>query len=117
MSTHELEGSTLRLLLTTELEAIDNIRIYSRACERRYALLAALEGHLHLVLADGALQTEYDLLGRLRLLVEDGLGLTTVTRLLAVVTALALGGQGVLALLVLRHLVRPIRTSALLYSI
>ena len=116
-TTHESEGRALGLLLTTELEAIDNIRIYSRACERRYALLAALEGHLHLVLADGALQTEYDLLGRLRLLVEDGLGLTTVTRLFAVVTALALGGQGVLALLVLRHLVRPIHLLTSPYNI
>ena len=72
-------------------------------------LLAALEGHLHLVLADGALKTEDDLLCRLCLLVEDGLGLTTVSGLLAVVTALALGGERVLALLVLRHLVRPIQ--------
>ena len=103
--TYELESRTLRLLLTTELEAGGNISIYSKACERRYALLAALEGHLHLVLADGALQTEDDLLGRLCLLVEDGLGLTTVTGLLAVVTALALRGERVLALLVLRHLV------------
>ena len=55
-----------------------------------YALLAALERHLHLVLADGALKTEDDLLGRLCLLVEDGLGLTTVTGLLAVVSALTL---------------------------
>lgn len=39
---------------------------------------------------------------------EDGLGLTTVTGLLAVVTTLALGGERVLALLVLRHLMRPI---------
>ena len=108
-TTHESEGRALGLLLTAELEAVGDISIYSRACERRYALLAALEGHLHLVLADGALQTEYDLLGRLRLLVEDGLGLTTVTGLLTVVTALALGGQGILALLVLRHLVRPIQ--------
>ena len=39
------------------------------------------------------------------LLVEDGLGLTTVTGLLAVITTLSLSRQRVLALLVLRHLV------------
>ena len=38
------------------------------------------------------------------LLVEDGLGLTTVTRLLTVVTTLALRRQRILALLVLGHL-------------
>ena len=39
------------------------------------------------------------------LLVEDGLGLTSVTALLSVVTTLALGEDRVLALLVLGHLV------------
>lgn len=41
------------------------------------------------------------------LLVEDGLGLTTVTLLLPVVTALTLGEQGGLTSLVLGHLVGP----------
>ena len=49
-STHELERSTLRLLVTTKLE-----------------VLAALQGELVLVLAGGALKPEDDLLGRLRL--------------------------------------------------
>ena len=93
----ELDGGTTLLLVTTKLE-----------------VLAALEGELGLDLADGALETQNDLLGllweleltieekevgrkiasarippviqethRLGLLVEDGLGLTTVTRLLA----------------------------------
>ena len=39
------------------------------------------------------------------LLVEDGLGLTTVTRLLTIVTTLALRCQRILALLVLGHFV------------
>ena len=43
------------------------------------------------------------------LFVEDGLGLTTVTALLAVVTALSLCENGVLALLVLGHFVRSKR--------
>ena len=49
---------------------------------------------------------EDDLLGGLSLLSEDGLGLSTVSLLLAVVTTLALGLQRVLTLLVLRHLVK-----------
>jgi hypothetical protein len=68
-------------------------------------VLAALERDLVLGLARGALEAEDDLLGGLGLLVEDGLGLATVTALLPVVTALALGGERVLALLVLGDLV------------
>ena len=56
-TTHESEGRALGLLLTTELEAVGDISIYSRACERRYALLAALQGELHFVLAGGALES------------------------------------------------------------
>ena len=43
---------------------------------------------------------------------EDGLGLTTVTGLLTVVTTLSLRGQRILALLVLGHLVGPTRRPA-----
>lgn len=46
------------------------------------------------------------------LLVEDGLGLTTVTALLAVVATLPLREDGVLALLVLGDLVGPVLWSA-----
>ena len=53
-----------------------------------------------LSLALGAFQLEHNLLGGLSLLVENGLGLTTETGLLVVVTTLTLGGQGVLTLLV-----------------
>jgi hypothetical protein len=56
-------------------------------------VLAALQGKLLLGLASGALQTENNLLGGLSLLVEDRLGLTTVTTLLSVVTTLTLGEQ------------------------
>jgi hypothetical protein len=56
-------------------------------------VLATLQSELLLGLAHGALETEDDLLGGLGLLVEDGLGLTTVTALLAVVTALTLSEQ------------------------
>ena len=53
-------------------------------------------------------QPENDLLGGLRLLVEDGLRLTTVTGLLAVVTALALRERRGLAGLVLSDLVQSV---------
>jgi len=65
---------TLLLLVTTKLK-----------------VLATLQGHLVLVLADLALHTKDDLLGSLGLLVEDGLGLTTITGLLSVVTTLSYG--------------------------
>jgi hypothetical protein len=52
-------------------------------------VLAALKDNLVLEAALGALETEHNLLGSLSLLVEDGLGLTTETRLLPVITALA----------------------------
>lgn len=51
-------------------------------------MLATLDGLLMLLAALKALQTEDNLLGGLSLLVEDGLRLTTKTRLLPVVTAL-----------------------------
>jgi len=60
---------------------------------------------LSLAICNGALQSEDDLFGGLGLLSEDGLGLTSVSLLLAVVTTFALSLQRVLALLVLRHFV------------
>lgn len=57
-------------------------------------VLAALQRKLLLGLASSALKTKDDLLGGLGLLVEDGLGLTTITALLPVVTTLTLGEQG-----------------------
>lgn len=68
-------------------------------------MLAALEGQLALGLALDALQSQDDLLGGLSLFVENRLGLTTITGLLAVVSALSLGEEGGLAGLVLGHLV------------
>jgi hypothetical protein len=57
-------------------------------------VLATLQSELLLGLAGSALKTQDDLLGGLGLLVEDRLGLTTVTALLPVVTTLTLGEQG-----------------------
>ena len=56
-------------------------------------MLATLEGKLCLGLACCALQSQDNLLGGLGLLVEDRLGLTTVTGLLTVVTSLTLGEE------------------------
>ena len=52
-------------------------------------VLAALDGQLEALLALFALKTQGDLLGRLGLLVEHGLGLAAEPLLLPVVTALA----------------------------
>ena len=61
---------------------------------------------MHFIFADRALETEDDLLRRLCLLVEHRLRLTTVTRLLTVVTPLSLCEDRIFALLVLSHFVR-----------
>ena len=79
----EDKSGTLGLLVTTELE-----------------VLAALERELCLGLAVDALESQYDLLGCLGLLVENWLGLTSVTGLLAVVTTLTLREEGGLRLFV-----------------
>lgn len=68
-------------------------------------MLAALDGELLLGLASGALHTENNLLGGLSLLVEHGLGLTSESGLLAIVTTLSLGDLRVTTLLVLGDLV------------
>lgn len=68
-------------------------------------MLATLKGQLALGLALDALQSQDNLLGGLGLLVEDGLGLTTITGLLAVVTTLSLGEKRSLTSLVLGDLV------------
>merc|ERR1719336_2699381 len=68
-------------------------------------VLCPLDGLHALGLALGALKLQHNLLRRLGLLLEDGLGLAAVARLLLVVTALALCAQGGLASLVLRNLV------------
>ena len=48
-------------------------------------MLGPLDGNLVLPLADGALHPEHQLLGGLRLLPQDGLGLASEALLLAVV--------------------------------
>lgn len=72
----EAESSAFRLLVTAKLE-----------------MLATLDSNLVLVFAGVAFETQHNLLGSLGLLVEDGLSLTTVSRLLTVVTTLSLCKQ------------------------
>jgi len=84
----ENKSGTLGLLVTTKLE-----------------VLATLQRQLELSLAGNAFQSQDDLLCRLGLLVEHGLGLTTITGLLAVVTSLSLREERGLASLVLGNLV------------
>jgi len=57
-------------------------------------VLGPLDGHLVLPLADRALHPEHQLLGGLRLLPQDGLGLTSKALLLAIVPPSALGLLG-----------------------
>jgi hypothetical protein len=67
-------------------------------------MLGALENVLNDDLAVRALKLEHDLLRGLGLLVEDGLGLTTIAGLLPVVTTLTLREQAGLTSLVLDDL-------------
>ena len=67
-------------------------------------MLGALDGLQSDGLAVGARQPQRDLLCRLRLLVEDRLGLTAETLLLLIVTTLTLGERRRLARLVLGNL-------------
>lgn len=93
----ENQSSTLGLLVTTvhtTLSVNDILRKNLQKHIPQLEVLAALQGELLLGLAGSALQAQDDLLGGLGLLVEDGLGLTTVTTLLPVVTTLTLGEQG-----------------------
>lgn len=80
-------------------------------------VLAALQGELSLGLALDALQSQDNLLGGLGLLVEDGLGLTTVTGLLTVVTALTLSEQRGLTSLVLGDLVLGVLAALLALAV
>lgn len=80
-------------------------------------VLATLQGQLALGLALDALQSQHNLLGGLGLLVEDGLGLTTITGLLAVVTTLSLGEKRGLASLVLGDLVLGVLAALLALAV
>lgn len=96
----ELESLSLLLLITTKFE-----------------VLASLQCELELSLALGAFETENDLLGGLSLLVENLLGLTTVTSLLTVVSSLTLGIEGSLTGLVLGDLVLSVLSALLALAV
>lgn len=80
-------------------------------------MLASLQGQLSLGLAHNTLQSQDNLLGGLSLLVKNGLGLTTETRLLTVVSSLTLSEQGSLTSLVLSNLVLGVLTALLALAV
>jgi hypothetical protein len=93
----EHQSRTLRLLVTTGVigqYGLHHLRQDLGHNVPKLEVLASLQRQLVLGLARSALQSQHDLLGRLGLLVEHGLRLTTITGLLAVVTALTLGEKG-----------------------
>lgn len=88
----ENQSRTLRLLVTTGNRSALQSTSFGISPNNipKLEVLAALERQLCLCLALNALQSQDDLLRCLGLLVENGLGLTTVTGLLAVITTLSL---------------------------
>jgi hypothetical protein len=80
-------------------------------------MLAPLDGVLGVMLAALALQLQHNLLGGFCLLVENRLGLTTISWLLTVITALSLGRQAVLTLLVLSDLVKGVLPALLVLAV
>ena len=76
-------------------------------------VLGTLESQMLLGLTFLALQTKDNLTGGLGLLVEHGLGLTSETHLLGIVTTLSLGEVGCLSGLVLGDLVDLVPTALL----
>jgi hypothetical protein len=96
----ELQSLTLLLLVTTKLE-----------------VLTTLQSQLSLGLTNNTLQTQDNLLGSLSFLVEDWLGLTTVTGLLTVVTTLTLGEKRSFTSLVLGDLVLGVLSALLTLTV
>jgi hypothetical protein len=76
-------------------------------------VLGTLKSQVLLGLTFLALQTKHNLTCGLGLLVEDGLGLTSKTHLLGIVTTLSLGEVGCLSGLVLGDLVVLVLTALL----
>ena len=84
----ELDHLTLPLLFTSQLEVLGPLDGHlSKIGEltKNIFVYFTLEHNLVLPLADGALHPEHQLLGGLRLLPQDGLGLTSKALLLAIV--------------------------------
>lgn len=102
----EYEGGAFRLLVTATCATVVSTRsshcclssLEQRECPSipELKVLATLQRQLRLCLALGALQTQHDLLGRLGLLVEYRLRLSTVSGLLAVIATLSLREDGCL---------------------
>lgn len=80
-------------------------------------MLTSLQSQLSLGLADDTLQSQNDLLGNLGFLVENWLGLTTVTSLLTVISSLTLSEERSLTSLVLGNPVLGVFTAVLTLAI
>ena len=89
----EHQCSTLGLLVTT-VPLLALRPIFPDPNVPKFEVLASLQRQLCLRLARRALQSQYDLLRCLGLLVENGFCLTTITGLFAIISTLSLGEQG-----------------------
>ena len=82
-----------------------------------FKVLAPLDRVLGYMFASLALEPQHNLLCSLCLLVEDWLCLSTITRLLAIVTTLSLSSKTILALLVLCNLVQGVLLALLALAV
>ena len=83
----------------------------------KFKVLSSLQANLRLIFAVFTLQSQDNLLGCLGLFVEDGLGLTTITLLLVVVSSLTLSKVRGLASFVLRDLVPSVLLASLALAV
>lgn len=80
-------------------------------------MLTSLQSQLKLGLTGDTFKSQDDLLGGLSFLVENWLGLTTVTGLLSVISSLTLGVQRCLTSLVLGHSVLSVLSALLTFTV
>merc|ERR1712184_122377 len=99
-----VDESQLPLVLDLKLDHLALLSLVTAKLEVLAALDRLHRDVLLLVLAVRGFHLQDNLLGGLGLLVEDRLGLTTITGLLSVVTSTTLAERRLLALLVLSHL-------------
>lgn len=95
----------------------DQRRTLSLLVTAKFEVFASLERELGLGLAHVAFQPQHDLLGSFRTLVEHGLCLTSITRLLAVISPLSLREQRGLSRLVLCDLVDGVLVAILALAV
>lgn len=82
-----------------------------------FEVLAPLDRVLGHMLATLALKSQNNLLSSLRLLVEDRLGLSTITRLFPIIPALSLSCKTILPLFVLCYLMQSVLLALLAFTV